>query len=348
MRSIIYGFNSNSPNTTPGTLLKRERIAKGLEIEHISNAIKIRKDYIIALEQDDYSSFESQIYSKGFLKLYAKFLGIDEGHIMALYRRYLNIEEETPTRKASKKSKISIPQIVITPRTIGILAVVSIIIGILIYLFAQYYIYQKPPRVDITSPSNPDTITTATNPMFEISGYTDLGTIVYVNSEPIDINMDGFFTTTVTLQNGTNIVVVRAVHDDNIGKETIKQIHIEYQATDDTSQDTSSDTSQDSSENNNDNTTEVTTFQINLQITGTTAWIDLIVDDGLETKQSVHRELQPGYNETFTATKSFSIVTGRPQSTQVSIDGTVKTLNNKNGVGSLTCELIDGNVTCQP
>jgi cytoskeletal protein RodZ len=60
-----------------GKKLQQARFAKQLSIEEASRVTRIRPDKLLDLEEDNYSNFPSMSYAKGFLLLYARYLGID-------------------------------------------------------------------------------------------------------------------------------------------------------------------------------------------------------------------------------------------------------------------------------
>ncbi len=60
-----------------GKKLSQARLAKQLTIDEVAHATKLRPDKIVALENDDFSRFGSIAYGKGFLQIYARYLGID-------------------------------------------------------------------------------------------------------------------------------------------------------------------------------------------------------------------------------------------------------------------------------
>ena len=60
-----------------GKKLSQARLAKHLTIDEVAHATKLRPDKIVALENDDFSRFGSIAYGKGFLQIYARYLGID-------------------------------------------------------------------------------------------------------------------------------------------------------------------------------------------------------------------------------------------------------------------------------
>lgn len=61
-----------------GDILKSERERQGLSLETIEEETKIRKLYLQAIENEQFSSLPPRVYSVGFVKRYAKFLGLNE------------------------------------------------------------------------------------------------------------------------------------------------------------------------------------------------------------------------------------------------------------------------------
>jgi len=58
------------------SILKQARMNANLSIEDVSRQLNIRKHYIIALEEDKLEEIPAAVYAQGYMKLYAKFLGI--------------------------------------------------------------------------------------------------------------------------------------------------------------------------------------------------------------------------------------------------------------------------------
>jgi cytoskeletal protein RodZ len=62
---------------TTGKQLSKARLEKGLTIDEVAYATKLRPDKVLALEHDDYGRFPNNAYVKGFLQLYGRYLGVD-------------------------------------------------------------------------------------------------------------------------------------------------------------------------------------------------------------------------------------------------------------------------------
>src|SRR6266542_3475761 len=76
----------------------------------------------------------------------------------------------------------------------------------------------SPPRLTVSPPQQMGNL-------FLIFGKTDPGAIVTVNAEPADVEADGSFKKTVTInREGSAVVIVKAV--DAAGNETVKQVKV--------------------------------------------------------------------------------------------------------------------------
>ena len=60
-----------------GGRLQREREMRGISLDEIAEATKIGTRSLHALETEDFEKLPGGIFNKGFVRAYAKFLGID-------------------------------------------------------------------------------------------------------------------------------------------------------------------------------------------------------------------------------------------------------------------------------
>jgi cytoskeleton protein RodZ len=60
-----------------GRLLEQKRKERGLTLEEVEQATKIRKRYLTGLEHENYAILPDAVYVRGFLKTYANYLGLD-------------------------------------------------------------------------------------------------------------------------------------------------------------------------------------------------------------------------------------------------------------------------------
>lgn len=74
-----------SAKAVTGAHLRNIRIAKGVSLDEISAATKVKKSYLEAIESDDPRRFPAPVFMKGFLKAYAKSLGLNPDEISEKY-----------------------------------------------------------------------------------------------------------------------------------------------------------------------------------------------------------------------------------------------------------------------
>lgn len=78
--------------------MKQARVAKGVEIRDAADATKVRGDFLRHMEAGDFDFDLPEIYKRGFLRLYATYLGLDEKAVMADYNAFAS------GRKADRES----------------------------------------------------------------------------------------------------------------------------------------------------------------------------------------------------------------------------------------------------
>jgi cytoskeleton protein RodZ len=69
-----------------GPLLEKKRLEKGLSLNEVEQATKIRTRYLEGLEREDPTVLPDPVYARGFLKTYANFLGLDGEQLSREFR----------------------------------------------------------------------------------------------------------------------------------------------------------------------------------------------------------------------------------------------------------------------
>ncbi len=62
---------------TIGQQLEAARLAKGVSVSQAGQATKILSKFIEAMESDDFGALSAPVYAKSFIKMYARYLGIE-------------------------------------------------------------------------------------------------------------------------------------------------------------------------------------------------------------------------------------------------------------------------------
>jgi cytoskeletal protein RodZ len=85
-----------------GERIRREREMRGITLEEIALATKIGTRALRALEEEEFGKLPGGIFNKGFVRAYARYLGIDEEQAVADY--------ETATGVSSERDVLNDPE----------------------------------------------------------------------------------------------------------------------------------------------------------------------------------------------------------------------------------------------
>ena len=128
-----------------GKTLSLRRQASGTSIEEVSKALNIKKDYIVAIENNQLEILPGKIYSSGFIRSYAKFLELDPDEII----RRLRVEQNALQTEPDLQFPLSIPSSRIPRKSIVVLGIIILLLGY------GLWTHSSPPEVStITSLNN--------------------------------------------------------------------------------------------------------------------------------------------------------------------------------------------------
>ncbi len=208
--------------------LLKEREKKGLTLEEVAKATKIKMDFISAIEKGEYYKLPKGAYVQGFVRNYIQFLGLPEEKLMALFRREFNEEkafkvlpegfarrEEFPIRKWKLKSSM--------------LVVLLSLAVLLTYIGFQYrYAFINPP-LEVIMPKENSVVSSQS---VEVKGRTDPNSTLWINNDQISIKEDGTFKKKLNLFPGKTTLEFKVVN--RFGKNTIikREIEVKEEAID--------------------------------------------------------------------------------------------------------------------
>jgi len=309
---------------TIGTILREKRIELKLEIKQISEIIKIRSDYLIALEEGNYKVFPSEVYLKGFLKNYAKYLGVGTEKALALYRRE-NEKKETPNIMTNSNSKNTPPKpFMLTPnKVITMIAAIAIFV-IIAYLASYAGKVLKKPDLKLTSPvaySEEGSVNYKTDANFiELAGTTEIGSKLTINETELKLNNFEKFTKEFPLIDGPSSFVLTA--ESQFGRTKTITLNIQKEA---------------SAIITPTPTNIVKQMDLSIEIVDKDTQLTVFIDDEKRTE----RLYKVGSTLEFTAVKKIEIRCSKQTSLKVKINSSDEKVESVIS----TWELIDGIVT---
>ncbi|HTX58488.1 MAG TPA: RodZ domain-containing protein [Verrucomicrobiae bacterium] len=68
-----------------GERFRAAREARGLSLSDVSEQIRIRSVYLAAIEEQNWGTIGAPVYVRGFLRTYARFLGLDPEEVVAVF-----------------------------------------------------------------------------------------------------------------------------------------------------------------------------------------------------------------------------------------------------------------------
>jgi len=163
---------------TIGEELKAAREKKGLTLRQVSEKTRIGLTFLKALEEEDYTVIPGDVFVVGFLRNYAKELGLDENDLAGRYKEIqrARVEAMQPEEKpAEPEKKSAAMKAGIIPegkrRPVYMVLLAGLILGGALTAFALYMTREKPavtappPQPPISAPVTPAapliTVTTA-------------------------------------------------------------------------------------------------------------------------------------------------------------------------------------------
>ncbi|MEI9966117.1 MAG: helix-turn-helix domain-containing protein [Candidatus Moraniibacteriota bacterium] len=212
-----------------GTLTLGEKLRKlrndfRISITDVSKVTKIKPQYLEALEAGNYKSLPADVYVRGFLRSYARYLNVDEEALMRLYERERHVRKnlgEESEEGFTHKKVISTNFFTITPRTVVLSLSILIAAGVFFYLYQEFYRFAADPRLVIREPEPGASVEQSE---ITLRGETDKGSQVSVNGEAVFVDQTGIFSDQITLKPGLNTVVVKTVNRFDREKSETLQI----------------------------------------------------------------------------------------------------------------------------
>ena len=130
---------------TIGENLKRARTKMNLDLEEVAQKTKIAKMYLIALENDDLSSMPGGVYTRNFLRTYAKFLNLDEDILTAEFHEQYAVKPHFVLQQ--EQAKIDDLHFQKQRRRFGVFVTILLVIGgaAAVYMSGSKSLYEGVP-----------------------------------------------------------------------------------------------------------------------------------------------------------------------------------------------------------
>ena len=139
-----------SPPSPVGSLLRAQREALGLTLEQAEEATRIRHRYLEALEAERFADLPGEVYVRGFLRLYAEYLGLDPDEVLSRYR---------PLSRPTRADLVAPPRLDRARESIGSRLLALVLLALI--ALGGIYLYQQQTGSEAVASPTPEPIVAA-------------------------------------------------------------------------------------------------------------------------------------------------------------------------------------------
>ena len=300
---------------TLASILKRRRESLDISISEAEQATRIRARYIEALEASEYDVLKDDVYTKGYVKNYADFLGLETKPIIKLYE-----QERAGAREMKRQSQrgrdvqlgvkpIKSTRMVVTPKTFALLSVAAVVALVVGYIVWQVIVLSAPPKLAV---SQDEARSVSTNFGY-VSGKVEGGADLTINDSPVLVAADGTFRERIALTDGRNEIKLTATN--RLGKSVTET----YIITATLQEATPTPTPAATPTLNPSPTAEAGTVQAAVAMTDAATWL-VVEADG---KEIFRGTMLAGTSQTFSAADVLTLATGNAGVTRVVLTNAV-------------------------
>lgn len=196
---------------TIGSILKEARVKKRYSQARLEKETKIKKEFIEALEKQEWSKLPDFPVIFGFVKNIAQILKINQKRAAALLRR------DYPPKALSVNPKPDVSKgFSWSPKLTFFLGLAIVSLVVFSYLAFQYLNFISPPPLSVFRPEEGAIVKQRT---IVVTGKTDSDAVIRVNNQPALVNENGEFAEEIEIFEGSYEVEVSAT--SRSGKVTV-------------------------------------------------------------------------------------------------------------------------------
>jgi cytoskeletal protein RodZ len=143
---------------TPGAFLAAKRGERGLTLQQAASATRIRLEHLSALEADELDLLPAPVYARGYLRTYARFLGLDDESLVAKMPEAV----QDPRRSLGLSMAAARPRVVLSGTAAAVAGLLLLAAAFTFYAWRQIEADQR--STVITVPSTPVVYSPALTP----------------------------------------------------------------------------------------------------------------------------------------------------------------------------------------
>jgi cytoskeleton protein RodZ len=160
-----------------GDALVAARRQQGVALADAAAETRVREAYLAALEAEDFAALGGDVYVKGFLRSYARFLRLDPEPLIAAYRHHYERHHQQEISSLAQQPVAPLPAerspaLVVG---IGVALIALVVLGVIGVLSGRNEEPETPAAAPEEVPAQSDVATAPTTPVTEPTGPGALG-----------------------------------------------------------------------------------------------------------------------------------------------------------------------------
>jgi cytoskeletal protein RodZ len=209
--------------TKLGTVLRTAREARFIDLARVERDTKIRVRYLSALERGDYGDLPGSLYTRGFLRNYGLYLGLDPEYLVDLYRLESGSGIERPSMPSRRRPMAARQgrSLVVSSGAVVAAILSLLVVAFVVYLATEFVTFARTPDLRITDPATDVLAWQGTE--YTIRGVTEPSSTITTDglrqNPSATANADGAFSVRVGLVPGANVITLVA-NDPLTGRDS--------------------------------------------------------------------------------------------------------------------------------
>jgi cytoskeletal protein RodZ len=192
------------PPSESGDKLRLARLEKGWELEDVAKHLSIKKEYLLALEENRFDCLPSGLYGKNFIQRYARLLKISPDEFIKDWKQ---ASESSQDSNPFSRKIIARGQLIALPKLIKNFLIILAVAICFLYLLFYFRQLVLPPRLTIIYPEANLSLESSN---LTVTGKTESEAEIRINGEIVLNNNDGYFEQNINLKKGLNTLVISA------------------------------------------------------------------------------------------------------------------------------------------
>ncbi|MBI2263429.1 helix-turn-helix domain-containing protein [Candidatus Berkelbacteria bacterium] len=220
----MNGFRQITLTSLPrlATRLVKLRQRRSFSLADLEEKSRVKKEYLLALEESRFNDLPGEVYAFSFLKAYLAVFEVPSAPYLNLLRTELCWLAKQSSREVALRppSRVKEPFFTLTPKTLSIGLIVFFVVGVLGYIWWGVKDFANPPPLFVQLPT--ENKTNASEIL--LAGQTASFANLFINQQPVPVAQDGRFEQKIKLAAGLNTIEVVATN--RLNKETKKVIQV--------------------------------------------------------------------------------------------------------------------------